>query len=240
MWVFFDRRADFRKSCCCTSSLCTLFETSPVLVPSLPVHNINNSSSRCNTANSHSMHTRNCIRQPQPPELAPRSSLQPSFPNHPTDKGFSRRKINNSYLPRVRNRTCKLLLPDTPRLASLFTIFEDTPVLVFPPPIRHELPEKQPTYSAQAFALASNKKVLSPNSNRKEKKYGDPQRNARIVDYHWKSIVKLANIQSCCSLQLTEWLIGDSWLYIKGSNMTWTLCLFVLQCSSRCSKCDYN
>ena len=55
-----------------------------------------------------------------------------------------------------------------------------------------------------------HKKVLSPNSNRKEKKYGDPQRNARIVDYHWKSIVKLANIQSCCSLQLTEWLIGDS------------------------------
>ena len=147
------------------SSLCTIFENSPVLVPSLPVHNINNSSSRCNTANSHSMHVLNRIRQPQPPELAPRSSLQPSFPNHPTYKGFSRRKINTSYLPHVRNRTCKLLLPDIPRLASLFTIFEDAPVLVFPPPISHELPEKQPKYSAQALALASNKKVPSQASN---------------------------------------------------------------------------
>ena len=100
------------------TSLPTIFENAPVHVLSFT----------------------NCQHDAQLFEPAPGRSLPPSSPIRMTSNGLFQRNINNSYWPRIHNRTCKPRRPDIPGLASLFTIFEDAPVLVLPSPMSHELP----------------------------------------------------------------------------------------------------
>ena len=107
-------------------------------------------------------HAQRKLQDAQPVAIsASESPFHVAFPICKNNNSFHQRNIHNSHSTRVRNCTRKPCPPDIPQQASLFTIFENAPVLVFPSLMTYK-PDAQPAQHVEHLAHASSFHISFP------------------------------------------------------------------------------